>query len=127
DQAADTLLRRLDIWQESYIIFVSASSRDPVKAQRLASAIANDYLESQRNARQESLEHVANWLKGRVDDLQSRVLETESTIAKLKADSGPHSDELDRDREQQIGGINVQLMAARDQVNDIRARLEYAR
>ena len=88
DRAADELIKRLDISQDSYIIFVSATSRDPIKAQRLASTIANDYLASQREARQEALDHVAAWLKGRIDNLQSRVSETEASIEKLKVESG---------------------------------------
>ena len=64
DRAADELIKRLDISQDSYIIFVSATSRDPVKAQRLASTIANDYLASQREARQEALDHVADLAQG---------------------------------------------------------------
>ena len=127
DRAADALLKGLDIWQDSYIITVSTASRDPIKAQRLASTIANDYLASQREARQEALEHVATWLKGRVDDLQSQVLETESSIEKLKVESGIHDTELDNVREQQIGDLNTQLMTAREEVNDKRARLEQAR
>ena len=46
DRAADELIKRVDIWQDAYIIFVSATARDPAKAQRLASTIANDYLAS---------------------------------------------------------------------------------
>ena len=46
DRAAEELIKRLDISQESYIISVSATSRDPIKAQRLASTVANDYLAS---------------------------------------------------------------------------------
>src|SRR5260370_6540143 len=88
DQAADALRGRLQVWPESYIIFVSTTSQNPIQAQRLASTIANDYLASQREARQEALERVATWLRGRVDDLQSRVLETESLIEKLKAEIG---------------------------------------
>ena len=105
DRAADELIRRLDIWQDSYIITVSTTSQDPIKAQRLASAIANDYLASQREARQEALEHVVTWLKGRVDDLQSQVLQTESSIEKLKVESGIRDIEVDKVREQQIAGL----------------------
>jgi len=127
DRAADALLKTLDVSQDSYIITVSATSRDPIKAQRLASTIANDYLASQREARQEALEHVAIWLKGRVDDLQSQVLETESAIEKLKVESGIRDVELDNLREKQIGDLNTQLMTAHEEVNDKRARLEQAR
>ena len=127
DRAADELIKRLDIWQDSYIIFVSATARDPIKAQRLASTIANDYLASQREARQEALDHVATWLKGRIDNLQSRVSETEASIEKLKVESGVRDTESDNVKEQQIGDLNTQLMTAREEVNDKRARLEQAR
>ena len=127
DRAADELIKRLDIWQDSYIIFVSATSRDPVKAQRLASSIANDYLASQREARQEALEHVAAWLKGRIDNLQSRVSETEASIEELTAKSGIHDAESDKVREQQIRDLSTQLMTAREDVSDKNAHLEQAR
>jgi polysaccharide biosynthesis transport protein len=128
DRAADALLKGLDISQDSYVITVSTTSRDPIKAQRLASTIANDYLATQREARQEALEHVATWLKGRVDDLQSKVLETESSIEKLKLESGVRDDtETDNVKEQQISSLNFQLTTAREEVNDKRARLEQAR
>jgi polysaccharide biosynthesis transport protein len=129
DRAADALLKGLEVFQESYVITVSTTSWDPIKAQLLASTIANDYLASQREARQEALEHVETWLKGRVDDLRSRVLETESSIEKLTAESGIRDTELDSDnvREQQIGRLNTQLTTVREEVNDKRARLEQAR
>ncbi|HEY1781879.1 MAG TPA: polysaccharide biosynthesis tyrosine autokinase [Roseiarcus sp.] len=127
DRAADALIKRLDIWQDSYIIFVSATSRDPVKAQRLASSIANDYLASQREARQEALEHVAVWLKSRVDNLQSRVSETEASIEELTAKSGIHDTESDKVREQQIRDLSTQLMTAREEVSDKSAHLDQAR
>ncbi len=127
DVAADELIKRLDIYQDSYIIHVSASSRDPMKAQRLAATVANDYLASQREARQEALDRVAAWLKGRMDNLQSRVSETEASIQKVQAESGVHDTESDKVREQQIHELNTQLMAAREEVSDKSAHLEQAR
>jgi exopolysaccharide transport family protein len=127
DQAADALLGKLQVWPESYIIFVSATSQNPITAQRLASTIANDYLASQREARQEALQRVATWLRGRVDDLQSRVLETESSIEKLKAENGIRDTGFNNVSEQQIGGLNTQLMTARAEVDEKRARIEQAR
>ena len=127
DRAADELIKRLDIYQDSFIIFVSATSRDPIKAQRLASAIANDYLASQREARQEALDHVAAWLKGRMDNLQSDASEAEAAIDKLKVQSGVHDTESDKVAEQQIRALNTQLMTAREEVSDKTAHLEQAR
>ena len=127
DRAADALLKGLEVSQDSFIINVRATSRDPIKAQRLASTIANDYLTSQREARQESLNHVATWLKHRVDDLQSQIFETESSIEKLKVESGIRDSESDKVREQQIGDLTTELTTAREDVSDRRARLEQAR
>ena len=127
DQAADALRGRVQVWPESYIIFVSTTSQNPIKAQHLASTIANDYLASQREARQEALQRVATWLKGRVDDLQSRVFETESAIEKLKAESGIRDTGFNNVSEQQISELNTQLSIARAEVDEKRARLEQAR
>ena len=76
--------------------------------------------------RQEALDHVAAWLKGHIDNLQSRVLETEASIEKLKAESGVRDSESDRVKEQQISDLNAQVMTAREEVNDKRARFEQA-
>ena len=121
------MIKRLDISQDSYIISVSATSRDPIKAQRLASTIANDYLASQREARQEALGRVAAWLKEHIDNLQSRALETEASIEKLKVESGVRDSEFGKIKEQQIRDLNAQLMTARQEVNDKNAHLEQAR
>jgi capsular exopolysaccharide synthesis family protein len=127
DRAADELIKRLEISQDSYIISVSATARDPIKARRLASTIANDYLASQRDARQEALGHVAAWLKGHIDNLQSRALETEASIEKLKVESGIRDSESDKVKEQQIRDLNTQLTTAREDVSDKFAHLEQAR
>ena len=97
---------------ESYIITVSATSTNPIKAQLLASTIANDYLASQRETRQEALQRVATWLKGRVDDLQSQLSETESSIEKLKAEIGIRDIGSNDVNEKQISELNTQLMNA---------------
>src|SRR5262249_9704739 len=69
----------------------------------------------------------AGWLKGRVDDLQSRVLETEASIEKLQAESGIRDPGLYNVSEQQMRELNAQLMTARAAVNEKRAHLEQAR
>ena len=127
DQAADALLENLEVSQQSYIISVSTTSLNPIKAQRLAATIADDYLASQREARQEALQRVATWLKGRVDNLQSRVLETESSIEKLKAENSIRDTEFSNIKEQKIGALNTRLVIARAEVGEKRARLEQAR
>jgi exopolysaccharide transport family protein len=123
DQAADALLEKLQVWPESYIISVSTTSQNPIKAQRLASTIADDYLANQREARQEALERVATWLRGHVDDLQSRVSEKESSIEKLKAENGIRDTGFNNVGQRQIGELNTELMTAREEVDETRGRM----
>lgn len=127
DQAADGLLKSINVWQDAYILYVTATSHSAIMAQHLASTIAKDYLSSQREARQEALQRVASWLKGRVDNLQSRMLETEASIAKLKSENDIRDPEFNNQREQQIGALNTQLLNARTEVEEKHARLEQAR
>ena len=70
---------------------------------------------------------MAAWLKGRIDNLQSRVLETEASIEKLKVESGIRDTEFDKVKEQQIRDLNTQLMTAREEVSDKSAHLEQVR
>ena len=127
DEAADALLTNLQVWGDAYTLFVVTTSQSAVMAQRLASTIATDYLVTQREARQEALQRVSDWLKGRVDNLQSNILATETAIAKLKADYNIRDAELNSVREQQIGELNNEIMKARADVDEKRARLDQVR
>jgi polysaccharide biosynthesis transport protein len=128
DQAAEALLGKVQVERLlfSYILAVSVTSQDPSKAQRLAAAVANNYLAGQREARQDALQRVAAWLKGRVDDLQSRVLETETSIEKLKAESDISDTGFNNVSEQQIAQLTEQLTNTRAEVADKQAHLEQA-
>lgn len=128
--AAEVLRRHLDAERVdfSYILAISATSEDPAKAQHLAATTADDYLASQREARQDALQRVADWLKSRLDDLQSRVLESEASIERLKTTAGLNDTDGKADvADQQISDLNGQLMAARGDVAEKRAQLEQAK
>jgi exopolysaccharide transport family protein len=126
DQAADTLIGKLAVWSDSYIISISITSQDPIKAQRLAATIASDYLADQREVRQDALQRVATWLKSRVDNLQSRVLQTKSAIEKLKAEGGIRDPGASHLTQTQIGELTTQMATARAEVDERRARLDQA-
>jgi succinoglycan biosynthesis transport protein ExoP len=108
----------------SYVLAISATSRDPVTAQHLAAALADEYLADQREARQHSLQRVATWLKSRLEDLQSRIMETETSIKKLESEPGVTGAGMS---EQQISDLNKQLMTARGEVEEKRAQLDQVR
>ena len=92
---------------------VTLTWENPFKAQRLVAAVTERYLATQREARQEALQRVTAWLREQIEDLQSRGLEIEGSIEKLKAksalsDTAAHQNITD----QQISELNIKLMAA---------------
>jgi succinoglycan biosynthesis transport protein ExoP len=127
DQAAEILAGRIQAWAESYIISISVTAQSPAMAARVTTAIAETYLRSQRDARQQALEQVADWLKSRVDGLRSRIVEAETEITKLSAENDIMDTDTSNVREKQIAALNSQLMAAREQVAERGAHLAQAR
>jgi len=129
ENAAEVLLERLQVNRVpfSYVVTVSVASQDPVKAQRLAATVTNDFLASQREARETALQRVADWLKGRVNDLQSRILETQAAAEKLRSENGLADTEPSNVTAQQITELNAQLVEVRGEVATQRAHLEQAR
>jgi len=131
DLAAEELRRhRLNVErvQFSYVLAVSVTSEDPGKAQRLTAAVAKAYLDDQLEARYEATQRATSWLAGRLDDLRGRVIETETRIEKLKAESGlSDTGSAGSVSQQQTSDLNNQLVLARADVAQRRASYDQAR
>jgi polysaccharide biosynthesis transport protein len=127
DQVADALLESLQVSYDAYVISITTTSESPTMARRLASTIAQDYLASQREARQEALQRVAAWLKDRADSMKSRVLESQEAISRLQAENDLRDNDLNNLGEQAVGEIVVQLARVRAEVDEKRARLDQVR
>lgn len=129
-EVAAAILRdqlRVDRVPLSYVLTVSANARSPQLAQRVVAEVVDDYLAGQREARQKALQQLALWLKEQLTELKSRIDDTETTIEKLKAQSGMSDTGKGNVREQQVADLNAQLMQVQADVAEKRARLEQAR
>jgi succinoglycan biosynthesis transport protein ExoP len=129
DDAAEALQEHIQAERVpfSYILSISATSHSPVTAQRVAAAVGGEYLASQKEARERALQQVTEWLKVRLENLHSHILETEALIAKLTVkqgfvDAGVNEQQI----AQQISEMNTQLINARGQVEEKRAQLDQA-
>jgi capsular exopolysaccharide synthesis family protein len=101
---------------ESYAISIKFTSTDPVKAARLATAVAELYVREQLGAKQTAASRAAEWLSGRLTELRTRLLESENAIAAFKAEN-----ELIDSREgvtlnaAQLSALHSQLIETRAQ------------
>lgn len=127
DRAAALLRQRISVErvQASYMLAVTATASTPAAAQRLAAAIADEFLSNQREARQDALQEVMTWVRARLVELQDRIQGTEDSIKKIKAASGL-SDFGSKVTDQQITELSTQLMAARSDVALKQAHFEQA-
>ncbi|HEV2302424.1 MAG TPA: polysaccharide biosynthesis tyrosine autokinase [Stellaceae bacterium] len=128
--AAAALRKQLTVErvQFSYALQLSVTSVDPRKARRIAREVAAAYLADQEAARQRAISEGSAWLGGRLAALRARVLDNEAAIQKLKAANGLSDVGTGGNvSQQQTSDLNNQLILARADVAEKRARYEQAR
>ena len=106
----------------STAIAVTATSRDAAKAARLASAIADVYVQSQIDTKISAANATTGWLDSRLQDLAQQLDVQEEAIQRYKAehnlnDSSPGNSILD----QQMVGISAQVVQARSDLAEKQA------
>jgi succinoglycan biosynthesis transport protein ExoP len=109
----------------TYIIEVSYSARDPQRAAQISRAVAQAYLDDQREAKMAITARASNLLGGRIEELRERVRESERAVADYKAanrmfDVTQGNKLIGR----QIEDMTQQLALARTRTADARGRLE---
>ncbi len=118
EAAIDRVLGRLAAERagESYAISIKFTSTDPVKAARLATHVAELYVQEQLSAKQTAAGRAAEWLSGRLTELRARLLESENAIATFKAEN-----EL-IDSQEGVTLNSAQLTALHSQLIEARAQ-----
>ena len=69
----------------SYVIELTFTSEDPVKAALIANVMADEYLVSQVEAKFEAAERATTWLSKRIQELRGDVLEAEAKIVEYRS------------------------------------------
>lgn len=116
DQVIDTFLSKLNAEPLglSTTITITYSSRDPQKAAGIADAVAETYVGYLISTKLKASEATSAWLTGRIRELARQVQEQEAAAltyrAKHHLDSSVGGTAL---IEQQLGGINGQIVIAR--------------
>ncbi len=107
----------------STAITVTATSRDAGKAARIANEVVHTYIGDQIAIKRSAAGNAASWLNQRISDLSEQLRQQQSAIAAYKAvhglnDSAPGSSLVD----QQMGGINAQIVLARSELAEKQAQ-----
>ena len=113
--------------RSSYIIQISFDSLSPQRAADIANAIAEQYIIDQLESKLQSTRQAGVWLKDRLRELSEQASTAQRAVVEFKAKNnivntgGPDKRLVN---EQQVSELNSQLVIARAQVSESRARLD---
>lgn len=127
--AAEILARDIQVSRIplSYVLVVSARSRDPRLAQEIVATTVEEYLLGQEDARKKALDQQASWLVEKLTQLKAEVASNQVKIEALKAKAGLSETGKGTIRQQQLADLTTQLAQARADADGKRAQLEEAR
>jgi polysaccharide biosynthesis transport protein len=127
-RAVDILQRRTKVARQgtTFLVEINASSESPRKAASIANAIADAYFDEQVGAKNDATKIGANWLNGQLDELKARVVTSERAVEDFRAANNLTVSQGVTMNDQQLTDLNNQLVAARVQTAETRAKFEQA-
>jgi len=117
---------RLNVAREglSYVIEVSFRSYDPDKAAHIANAVVDAYVVDQLDAQYQSTLRASDWLQGRIRDLRDQASAAEQAVVDYQQSHNIVDTAGKTTTEQQVGELSSQLLVARAQLAEARAKLD---
>jgi len=108
----------------TYVMEIGFTSRDPVKAARIANAIADAYIVDQLEAKYQATRRASVWLQDRIKELRTQASAAQKAVVDFKianniVDSGGRLM-----NEQQLAEVNSQLVMAHAATAEAKARLD---
>lgn len=118
--------------ERTYGLDISFTSRDPVKAAKIANAIADAYIDDQLEAKDQTRRRAGAWLQERIDALSAQVTAADRAVLEFKeknkiVDVGQNAGPGSAGQligEKQLADLNAQLSVARGATTEARARLD---
>ena len=113
--------------RRSYVLSLRFLSEDPIKAARIANAMADEYLVSQVEAKYAAADRATQWLSERINELRGEVLEAEAKIVEYRTQNNLVNTQSDNPLTLQFFQLNTQLALAQAERAGAEARLSRAR
>jgi succinoglycan biosynthesis transport protein ExoP len=130
ERVLERYYERLSVHQveRSRVIAIEFRSEHSVLAAEVANAVANQLLKFQQRAKQESMRQAAHWLAGEIEQLRTRVAETEAKAEEFRSKAnlfvGSNNTPLSA---QQLAEANSQLVLARTQKAEAESKVRTIR
>ena len=114
DAVVSRVMSTLDIFNDgrSYVLKVRYQAADPRLAAKIANAFANDYLQSQLDAKYEATRRAIDWLNTHLTDLHKTVEKSDRAVQQYMAEHGLVGSRDQTVITQQLSELNSQLTLA---------------
>ncbi|WP_183237630.1 AAA family ATPase [Bradyrhizobium sp. CIR18] len=109
---------------QTYVMEIGFTSRDPVKAGRIANAIADSYIVDQLEAKYQSTRRASVWLQDRIKELRIQASAAQRAVVDFKTDNKIVDTGGRLMNEQQLAEVNSQLVLAHASTAEAKARLD---
>ena len=110
--------------ERTFVLDVSASSRDPVRAADLANATARAYIDEVAAMHSDAAHQTGAAIAGRLEALRAHVLEAEKNVDDYKVANGLVGAKDTLLVEQQLKDLDGQIVATRERIADARTRID---
>ena len=108
----------------TYVIDISYASPNPSRAAQIANAFADEYLVDQLESRYDATRRANEWLNERLSELRTKVRESERAVELFKVENNIVETGETTLSDQQIAKLNEQLILARAETAQARAKFE---
>lgn len=125
EAAIETFAGNLGVTQEgrSFVIAITFTSVDPVKAARVANAVARLYVEAERDRKVEATREASGWLAERLEALRNEVIRAERAVEAYRVQAGLVDAGGRSLQEQELLDLNRELSVARAALAEREAKL----
>jgi capsular exopolysaccharide synthesis family protein len=126
-QTIESLKRSLKVSKvalQGYVLAISFTSPDPVRAAHMANAIADAYVVDKLDTRFEAAKRASAWLSDRLVGLRAQVRESEEAVAQFRAEHGLVQSAGGTLNQQQLSDLNSKLIDAKAELAQKKARVD---
>ena len=112
--------------EQGLVISIAVTSIDPIKAARLANAIADAYVVDKLDARLDAAKRASAWLSDRLEDLRRQLRDSETAVNRFRSENNlpaPGANNVSLSQEQ-LANLNQRLVSARAQSAEVKAKVE---
>lgn len=113
--------------ERTYIADIEVMSVDPLKAARLADAVARAYLADQQGARNDAAERDSDWVRQQIGEMQATLQEAELKAEAYRRSHGLIGTNGKLLNEQELADASADLTQARSKATEVKARLDQIR